>query len=70
MCFSNHDYCLVNGEARENLKKNEPYRFKIKNIIIIYHNTLVVVHLEKTESIQIISARKATKKEKSFYEEQ
>lgn len=34
------------------------------------NNTLVVVHLEKTESIRIISARKATKKEKSFYEEQ
>jgi len=35
----------------------------------IYNNTLVVVHLEKTKSIRIISARKATKKEKSFYEE-
>ncbi|MDX9796229.1 MAG: BrnT family toxin [Arcobacteraceae bacterium] len=35
----------------------------------IYNNTLVVVHLEKTELIRIISARKATKKEKSFYEE-
>lgn len=35
----------------------------------IHNNTIIVVHLEKTESIRIISARKATKKEKSFYEE-
>ena len=32
-------------------------------------NTLVVVHIERTDKIRIISARKATKKEKSFYEE-
>lgn len=31
--------------------------------------TLVVVHIEKTDMIRIISARKATKKEQSFYEE-
>lgn len=30
--------------------------------------TLVVVHLEKRKTIRIISARKATKKEKQFYE--
>ena len=35
----------------------------------IHSKTLVVVHLEKTNSIRIISARKATKKEKKFYEE-
>ena len=35
----------------------------------IYHKTLIVVHLEKSDSIRIISARKATKKEKKFYEE-
>ena len=31
--------------------------------------TLVVVHAERTDSIRIISARKATKKEKTIYEE-
>jgi uncharacterized DUF497 family protein len=31
--------------------------------------TLVVVHAERTDSIRIISARKATKKEKKIYEE-
>ncbi|MCF6244845.1 MAG: BrnT family toxin [Sulfurovum sp.] len=31
--------------------------------------TLVVVHVEKRDTIRIISARKATKKEKLFYEE-
>jgi len=31
--------------------------------------TLVVVHLEKTDAIRIISARKATKHEQKFYEE-
>ena len=31
--------------------------------------TLVVVHVEKRETIRIISARKASKKEKQFYEE-
>ena len=31
--------------------------------------TLVVVHLEKTNVIRIISARKATKHEQRFYEE-
>ena len=31
--------------------------------------TLVVIHLEKADSIRIISARKATKKECKFYEE-
>jgi len=35
----------------------------------ISHNTLIVIHLEKTDSIRIISARKATKKEYKFYEE-
>jgi len=35
----------------------------------IYHKTLVVVHLEQKDSIRIISARKATKKEQRFYEE-
>lgn len=33
------------------------------------NNTLVVVHLEKSASIRIISARRATSKEKFFYEE-
>lgn len=32
-------------------------------------NTLVVVHLEHRESIRIVSARKATKKEQKVYEE-
>ena len=31
--------------------------------------TLVVVHVEKRETIRIISARKASKKEKQFYKE-
>ena len=31
--------------------------------------TLVVVHIEKTNTIRIISARKATKHEQNFYEE-
>lgn len=35
----------------------------------ISYKTLVVVHLEKTNSIRIISARKATNKEQFFYEE-
>ena len=35
----------------------------------ISHKTLIVIHLEKTDSIRIISARKATKKENKFYEE-
>ncbi len=35
----------------------------------IHSKTLVVVHLEKTNSIRIINARKATKKEKKIYEE-
>ena len=32
-------------------------------------NTLVVVHVERGSVIRIISARKATKKEQRFYEE-
>jgi len=35
----------------------------------INQKTIVVIHLEKTDSIRIISARKATKKEYKFYEE-
>jgi len=31
--------------------------------------TLVVVHVEKKDTIRIISARKATKQEQKFYEE-
>ena len=31
--------------------------------------TLVVVHVERKETIRIISARKATKREQKFYEE-
>ena len=31
--------------------------------------TLVVIHIEKRESIRIVSARKATKKEQKIYEE-
>ena len=31
--------------------------------------TLVVVHVEKRDTIRIITARKASKKEKQFYEE-
>jgi len=34
-----------------------------------WFNTLVVVHVEKNDTIRIISARKASKKEKIFYEE-
>ena len=33
------------------------------------NKTLIVVHVEQTDSIRIISARKATKKEQIFYEE-
>jgi uncharacterized DUF497 family protein len=33
------------------------------------HSILVVVHIERKETIRIISARKATKKEQKFYEE-
>jgi len=33
-------------------------------------NTLVVVHIEKSDVIRIISARKATKNEQKAYEEQ
>ncbi len=33
-------------------------------------NTLVVVHVERSESIRIISARPTTKNEQKFYEEQ
>jgi uncharacterized DUF497 family protein len=35
-----------------------------------WFNTLVVVHLEKNDTIRIISARKANKKERKAYEEQ
>jgi len=35
----------------------------------ISNKTLIVVHVEQTDSIRIISARKATKKEQKFYEE-
>ncbi len=31
--------------------------------------TLVVVHVEKRDTVRIISARKASKREKQFYEE-
>ncbi|KIM11894.1 MAG: hypothetical protein KU37_03290 [Sulfuricurvum sp. PC08-66] len=34
------------------------------------HNILVVVHVEKSDVIRIISARKASKSEQKFYEEQ
>jgi uncharacterized DUF497 family protein len=34
-----------------------------------YFNTLVVVHVERKDILRIISARKATKKERKFYEE-
>jgi uncharacterized DUF497 family protein len=33
------------------------------------NKTLIVVHIEQTDSIRIISARKATKKEQKIYEE-
>ena len=33
-------------------------------------NTLVVVHVERSDAIRIISARSATKNEQKFYEEQ
>ena len=33
------------------------------------NKTLIVVHIEQTDSIRLISARKATKKEQNFYEE-
>ena len=32
-------------------------------------NTLIVVHVERAEVLRIISARKASKKEQKFYEE-
>ena len=35
----------------------------------IFQKILVVVHVEKSETIRIISARKATKKERKIYEE-
>ena len=35
----------------------------------IFQKLLVVVHVEKSETIRIISARKATKKERKMYEE-
>jgi len=35
-----------------------------------WFNTLVVAHLEKKDTIRIISARKASKKERKVYEEQ
>ena len=35
----------------------------------ISNKTLIVVHIEQTNSIRVISARKATKKEQKFYEE-
>jgi uncharacterized DUF497 family protein len=34
-----------------------------------FSNTLVVVHVERADVLRIISARKATKKEQKFYEE-
>ncbi len=34
-----------------------------------FMKTLIVTHVEKRDSIRIISARKATKKEQNFYEE-
>ncbi len=54
---------------------DDPFHAQEENRLIligksIVNNTLVVVHLEKTESIRIISARRATKNEKSFYEGQ
>jgi uncharacterized DUF497 family protein len=33
------------------------------------HRILVVVHTEEGESVRIISAREATRKERTFYEE-
>ena len=33
------------------------------------NKTLIVVHIEQTDSIRLISARKATKREQKFYEE-
>jgi uncharacterized DUF497 family protein len=33
-------------------------------------NTLVVVHVERSEAVRIISARPASKNEQKFYEEQ
>jgi len=33
------------------------------------NKTLIVVHIEQTDSIRLISARKATKKEQKFYKE-
>lgn len=36
----------------------------------IESNTLVVVHIEKSDAIRIISARKATKNEQKVYEEE
>lgn len=35
-----------------------------------YLNTLVVVHVERSEAIRIVSARPATKNEQNIYEEQ
>ncbi len=52
----------------------DPLHSKNENRLVligksINYNTLVVIHLEKTDSIRIISARKATKQEYKFYEE-
>jgi uncharacterized DUF497 family protein len=52
----------------------DPLHSQNKNRLIligksINHKTLVVVHIEQTDLIRIISARKATKKEQKFYEE-
>ncbi len=52
----------------------DPHHSKNENRLILIgkselFSTLVVVHIEKRETIRIISARKATNKEKKLYEE-
>ena len=52
----------------EDMNSNEENRLILIGKSLQF-KTLVVVHIEKTDIIRIISARKATKKEQSFYEE-
>ena len=52
----------------------DPHHSENENRLILIgksevFSTLVVVHIEKRETIRIISARKATNKEKKLYEE-
>jgi uncharacterized DUF497 family protein len=57
------------------IKIEDPLHSDDENRLIIigkseYLNTLVVVHVERSEAIRIVSARPATKNEQNIYEEQ